>query len=694
MARTDIAGETSLTTGSAARPPTTARPGAWSRRLPLCDPAFRAPVVLFAMLLALFLVERLFLALGAAGRLAGVPGRDLLAGFLVGLRYDLHGAALLALPLAPAAALSARLAAGRWTRRLTAGYCAAAAAFALVATITDYYCFRQFGERLNHRAVEYCFVGYAWRLVWQRFPVAIALTAGAAALAGLYLLFERAVLRRPDASWMAPVRWRLGWPVALAGLLALAVRGSLGPRPLNAGPAYFSPSPALTQFTLNGLFTLREAIERAVLPSREVDPDLGLLSEPEALAVAAQAIVRPGDRLVGDPENPLRRVTCTGRPRRDLNVVLVLMESCSWQFVGAMGGDPALSPRLDRLIGESVLMDRCFASGTRSPNGCAAVLGGFPDLPGRSASCRARSEGRFLTLAAVLRERGYETVFVSGGEPGDDHRRSFLGGNGYSRLVFGEQFRSRTFHGDVGLCDEDAFDQALAEMAAAGERPFLLTVVTSSFHPNFHFPAGKVEPVDPADAHHLEKDCQRYADWALGRFMDAARRLPTYDRTVFVLVADHGGHALPVEGFAGHRVPLAIHAPKILAPRRVSTVCSQTDVAPTVLSLLGGSYEHCFFGSSVLDRPPGAGWALMQHNSELGLLDADGTLVAVPCGAPPRLFRFGPPGRLERVPVDNPETARRREELRRRAVAVLQAASIVYGRDAFNLKRATGPTRR
>ena len=46
-----------------------------------------------------------------------------------------------------------------------------------------------------------------------------------------------------------------------------------------------------------------------------------------------------------------------------------------------------------------------------------------------------------------------------------------------------------------------------------------------------------------------------------------------------------------------------IYAPKHIAPRRVDTLMTQIDVAPTVLGLLGLPYEAPFFGQDVLHTP-------------------------------------------------------------------------------------------
>jgi arylsulfatase A-like enzyme len=156
-----------------------------------------------------------------------------------------------------------------------------------------------------------------------------------------------------------------------------------------------------------------------------------------------------------------------------------------------------------------------------------------------------------------------------------------------------------------------------------------------------------------------------------------------------VFVADHSGGFL--EGAmdpSDHRVPFLMFGPKILpGPRRVGAVCSQTDVVPTVMSVLGGSYEHCFFGSSVLGRDAGDGFALVQRpaGGELSFIDHDGVGMTIPFGGEARMFRHEMPGRIVDVEAASGGMSARRAALVKKAVAMLQTASIVFERGAHNV---------
>jgi arylsulfatase A-like enzyme len=86
----------------------------------------------------------------------------------------------------------------------------------------------------------------------------------------------------------------------------------------------------------------------------------------------------------------------------------------------------------------------------------------------------------------------------------------------------------------------------------------------------------------------------RYADAALGDFLQELRRTGRLDTSLIIVSADHGESFS--HGFQGHggiqmyrplvHIPLLIHLPKQTSGIRIAQTVSQTDIAPTILGLL------------------------------------------------------------------------------------------------------------
>jgi len=75
---------------------------------------------------------------------------------------------------------------------------------------------------------------------------------------------------------------------------------------------------------------------------------------------------------------------------------------------------------------------------------------------------------------------------------------------------------------------------------------------------------------------------------------------------------------------------------------RCSTLGCSMDLAPTIMGLLGGSYRSVFFGRDVLNLDPKKGYALMQHNQDVALLDANNHLTVLGMSKSVSNFRFDP----------------------------------------------------
>jgi phosphoglycerol transferase MdoB-like AlkP superfamily enzyme len=243
---------------------------------------------------------------------------------------------------------------------------------------------------------------------------------------------------------------------------------------------------------------------------------------------------------------------------------------------------------------------------------------------------RPRNEGLF-SLGALFRARGYDTVFLYGGYGYFDNMNAFFRGNGY-RVVdrMSAPDDDVTFANVWGVADEDLYRWALTEADAdhAAGRPFYQFIMTTSNHRPFTYPEGRIN----IPSHTGRRGAVRYTDWAIGDYFRQARRRPWFDDTIFVVVADHcagtsGRAELPADRY---RIPLLIYSPAHLAPRVVDRQSSQIDYAPTLLGLLGWSYDSRFFGKDILRMRPEEERALIATYESLGYLKGDRLVVLKP----------------------------------------------------------------
>ena len=308
------------------------------------------------------------------------------------------------------------------------------------------------------------------------------------------------------------------------------------------------------------------------------------------------------------------------------NVIMITVESLNADFTGAFGnGD--LTPRLDEIAQRSFCFTRMYATGTRTVRGLEALSLSLPPTPGQSI-LRRKDNADMATLGAIFRAEGYATDFLYGGYGYFDNMNEFFGGNGY-------EIKDRTtipdaeiFHETIwGVADEILFSQVLRSMDEhfiKGERAFEMVMTTSNHRP-FKFPEGRIdmeEGTRPAAV--------RYTDWAIGDFIERASSRPWFDETVFVIVADHqalaaGKSTLPVNCY---HIPCMIYAPKLIESGRSDRLISQIDLPPTLLGMLGVTYQSKFMGRDIFraDRST----VFISTYQLLGMIEGDTLIVLTP----------------------------------------------------------------
>jgi arylsulfatase A-like enzyme len=326
----------------------------------------------------------------------------------------------------------------------------------------------------------------------------------------------------------------------------------------------------------------------------------------------------PGVAAPDDTDGLVHAVR-SARDERHWNVIQITVESLSASYLGVFGNRNQLTPVLDGIAARSLFFTQCFATGTRTVRGMEALTLSVPPTPGASLVRRPGNEGLFST-GSLFRERGYDTRFIYSGFGYFDNMNYFFSYNGFDVVDRASGHAAPvTFANVWGACDEDlyAWVTEAADKAAAAGKPFYHFVMTTSNHRPYTFPEGAI---DRPQGH--RGSAVRYTDYAIGRFLEAASRKPWFRNTLIVITADHcsssaGKTDIPI---GKYHIPLLVYNPELVPARRVDTLCSQIDVAPTLLALLDWSYDSRFYGRDILATAPEDGRALVSTYQALGYL--------------------------------------------------------------------------
>lgn len=312
------------------------------------------------------------------------------------------------------------------------------------------------------------------------------------------------------------------------------------------------------------------------------------------------------------------------------NVVLIVLDTFRADAVGATGAQGSLTPNIDRLGREGVVFRNAFAPAPWTvPSHGSLFTGRYPSQHGAMHGRYALAPTE-KTLAEILLEQGYATAGFTC--------------NAWLHRQSGFRQGFETYEEAYKLPDQsDKGSAAATELASQwlrsredDPRPFLLFVNYLDAHLPYQ-PPPEVQPrvglepverrftleqaeqiiLEQRDLTAAERDSIRtlylagvtYVDDHVGRLVDVLREIDQLDRSLLILVSDHG-ELLGEHRMSGHefalyeellRIPfLARYPARIPRGTVVTTPASPIDVVPTVQHLLGLETPPSIAGRSFL----------------------------------------------------------------------------------------------
>ncbi|NJM10100.1 MAG: sulfatase-like hydrolase/transferase [Bdellovibrionaceae bacterium] len=290
-------------------------------------------------------------------------------------------------------------------------------------------------------------------------------------------------------------------------------------------------------------------------------------------------------------------------------MVVLILESFSLEYVGAANDYPGYSPFIDSLAKKSFFFPYNFGNARRSIEGLPAVLCGLPAMMTEPVITSDFSNNRFDCLPKVLGRRGYSTHFLHGAHNGSMHFDTFSKIAGFENFVGLNEYpkdNPADLDEHWGVLDEPMLQYAIKTIDES-PKPVMLSVFTLSSHHPYYIPPqhrGKF-PKGTLEIH----ESIGYTDYALKRFFEVAQTKPWFEKTIFVITADHtqkSDQAKYSNRIGGWRVPLLIYAPGLKpgqAEASPSRITQHVDIIPSVMDLLGVDLpDRLLTGQSVFDR--------------------------------------------------------------------------------------------
>ncbi|MGC9375636.1 MAG: LTA synthase family protein [Bacteroidales bacterium] len=290
----------------------------------------------------------------------------------------------------------------------------------------------------------------------------------------------------------------------------------------------------------------------------------------------------------------------TNKPKQ--NIVLIILESFSKEYIGFYNNDIGYTPFLDSLCTKSLVFTNGFANGKRSIEAMPSIIAGLPALTDNPYITSPFSSNKINTIPSLLNGLGYQTAFFHGGKNGTMGFDQFANIAGFDNYFGMDEYPDKShFDGNWGIYDEEYFlyfKQQLDQF----KNPFFATIYTLTSHHPYQIPSrykGKF-PKGNLNIH----ESIGYTDFALQQFFKSAQNSPWYNNTLFVLVADHTAQAESEyykNKMGNYAIPIILYHPNdTLFKGQKKLIAQQADIFPTIIDYCGYNKPFISFGKSLL----------------------------------------------------------------------------------------------
>src|ERR1700731_3219005 len=276
------------------------------------------------------------------------------------------------------------------------------------------------------------------------------------------------------------------------------------------------------------------------------------------------------------------------------NIIFITVDTTRADRMGFLGSKRGVTPNLDVVAGQGVVFERAYSQAPLTPVSHATIFTGtYPQF--HTVTDFGHPLPTLLPyLPEILQKSGYHTAAFIGSlildpkasmAPGFDPGFSF-----FDAGLHVKRERDESRYHSVERRGGEVVAHAIDWLNKNRQSPFFIWVHLYDPHAPYDPPA----PYDKRFKDPYDGDVA-YSDASLGKLFTYLRQRGLYDRTMIVMMSDHG-ESLGAHGESMHgiflydetiHVPLLIKLPgEILAHRRVSTRVRLVDVGPTLLSML------------------------------------------------------------------------------------------------------------
>ena len=436
--------------------------------------------------------------------------------------------------------------------------------------------------------------------------------------AGMYWVLKRFIVPLfPDTAVEKPVVGSVGI-LFLAGLLFIPIRGGVTTSTANVGMVYFSNNQFLNHSAINPCFSLLASLSK----QQDFAAQFDFFPEEERKEIFEDLLNRSPQGL--DKENQKKCTNDSGLIQlheEKPNILIILTESFS---ANALDPTQDIMPNYNRLRNEGIFFSNLYANSFRTDRGIVATLNGYLAQPTTSIMKYPAKSQTLPSIAKVLTTNGYVADMLYGGDINFTNMQSYFYSSGYSRITADRDFPITSRLSKWGANDDITFRHLYEEIKNRDtQSPWLTTFLTLSSHEPFDVPYHRLDEVG------LYPNSVAFTDSCIGNFIDQLKKLPVWKNTLVILVSDHG-YPYPAdvknEEPRRYQIPMLWLGGVIQKPAVITRYANQTDLAATLLHLLGLPHEDFTFSRNIFS-PDYPEYAFYTYSNGFGFIDSTGVTV-------------------------------------------------------------------
>lgn len=553
-----------------------------------------------------FFISRLYFQLYQFGDTQAVAFSELLLTYVHGIRLDLSLTGYILLLISLLTVLSAFM--GKlWFGRVIHVLVFFFLALFSIIVIVDAELYQYWGFRMDTSPLVYLDNPKLAMASTPLFKIVLLMVGWA-----FYSLFFAWIYLKWIASAIQnfqPIKWYLT-PVfiVVSASMILPIRGSLGIAPINTGMVYFSSHMYVNHATLNVVWNFFYDVTHTDRTHFTVN------------YMPSEKASEIRESLISN-KSGATKVLSSNRP----NVLFIILEGFSGAAIEAMGGEPGVTPYLNKYWNEGVAFSNIYATGMRSDRGLVAVLSGYPSHPRASVMKYPQKTQQIPSVTSALKQQNYQTTYYYGGDVNFANMRSYLLNSGFDRIVSQDMFPKEYMNSKWGVHDEHMFKYLMNDIDSASQ-PFFKACFTLSSHEPFDVPMETV--IEGNDPSSMYLNSIVYADRCLGEFINEAKTKAWWRNTLVVLIADHSVRypsSLELTDPERYMIPMLWMGGAVSDTAVVDRYGNQYDLAASLLNQMDLPADEFVFSNNLLENS-GEEHAMFIYNHGFGMLSDSGSL--------------------------------------------------------------------